>query len=139
VGGNLSTLRNLLGTPYAPNLDGAVLLVEDTAAVGAKEFRRGLQALSATRGFGGLAAVLIGRFTDGSAMTPRLLDTVLDSLPAYDGVPCLADVDFGHTQPVTTMPIGGTLRVQAVAGAPAVVVEAYPNPTVSGTREVGEV
>lgn len=29
------------------------------------------------------------------------------------GIPVLANVDFGHTSPTLTLPIGGTLQVEA--------------------------
>jgi muramoyltetrapeptide carboxypeptidase LdcA involved in peptidoglycan recycling len=124
VGGNLSTFRNILRTVYAPEVSGAVLLVEDTAAVDAKEFRRGLQALSLSSG--SPAALLIGRFMRRSGITPSLLREVLDSLPAYAGIPCIADVDFGHTQPIATLPVGGVLRVRAEAATASIVAESTP-------------
>lgn len=124
VGGNLSTFRNLLGTRFAPSLDGAVLLVEDTGDVTAKELRRGLAAVSMAEGFTGLSALLIGRFCDASGMSPQLLDDVIASLPAYSHVPCVADLDFGHTQPIATVPIGRRLDIAAVPGAPSVEVSA---------------
>jgi muramoyltetrapeptide carboxypeptidase LdcA involved in peptidoglycan recycling len=50
-------------------------------------------------------------------MTRNRLDQIVDRQPALDGKPVLANVDFGHTNPLMTFPVGGTaaVRVGAVA------------------------
>ncbi len=41
-------------------------------------------------------------------MTRTLLEDIVRRQPALDRVPVLANVDFGHTSPCLTIPIGGT-------------------------------
>ena len=45
LGGNLGTLCLLFGTPYMPDLEGSILLLEDDEEVNAVHFDRALQSL----------------------------------------------------------------------------------------------
>ena len=40
-------------------------------------------------------------------MTRSLLAQIVDRQPALAGLPVLANVDFGHTNPMATLPVGG--------------------------------
>jgi muramoyltetrapeptide carboxypeptidase len=58
-----------------------------------------------------------------SAMTRELLDLSVRSKPALAGLPVIANIDFGHTDPLITFPIGGEVEVRATTGAdPAIRV-----------------
>jgi muramoyltetrapeptide carboxypeptidase len=37
----------------------------------------------------------------------------------------IANVDFGHTTPMTTFPIGGTVEVRADQGGPSVTIVSH--------------
>jgi muramoyltetrapeptide carboxypeptidase LdcA involved in peptidoglycan recycling len=41
-------------------------------------------------------------------MTRRLLELIVANQPRLTRVPVLANLDFGHTSPLATLPIGGT-------------------------------
>ena len=62
LGGTLTLLAHLAGTPFAPPLDGAILLLED---VGEKPYRidRCLTQLRLAGALDGVAGVAVGRFT----------------------------------------------------------------------------
>jgi muramoyltetrapeptide carboxypeptidase LdcA involved in peptidoglycan recycling len=108
VGGNLSTLCLLQGTAYMPSLDGAVLFLEDDAASDVPTFCRHLTSILQLPDAQGVEGVVIGRFQVGSGMTRSLLTRIIERQPALSGRPVLANVDFGHTNPIATIPIGGT-------------------------------
>lgn len=119
VGGNLCTLNLLQGTGFLPDLTGALLFVEDEGKDGTPVyFDRNLQSLLHQPGGDALAGLLIGRIPTGAGMTPALLTTIVASKPELRGRPVVAGLDFGHTTPMMTIPIGGRARVQA-AKAPA--------------------
>lgn len=104
-GGNLCTLNLLQGTPYMPDLSNSILFVEDDELVNpeifARDFTSLLQAASNIKG------ITIGRFQRASKMTEEQLHFILDKHPYLKRIPVLYDVDFGHTQPIFTFPIGG--------------------------------
>jgi muramoyltetrapeptide carboxypeptidase LdcA involved in peptidoglycan recycling len=115
VGGNLCTLNLLQGTAYMPSLDGAVLMVEDDYLSDAKEFARNLASLLQLPDASGVQGLVIGRFQEASRVTRSLQEQNIARQDRLAGLPVLANVDFGHTDPRITFPIGGraTLAVGA--------------------------
>ena len=107
VGGNLCTFNLLQGTPYRPSLAGALLVVEDDALTFPAEFARNLTSLLQLPDAAGITGLVVGRFQRESGMTRALLEQVLDHQDLPAGIPVLANVDVGHTQPMATLPIGG--------------------------------
>ena len=107
VGGNLCTLNLLQGTAHMPSLGGAILMLEDDAATDPSTFARDLASLLQTPEAPEIKGLVIGRFQQSSGMTRDLLQTIVAMQPALAGLPVLANVDFGHTQPQMTLPIGG--------------------------------
>lgn len=112
IGGNLGTFQLLRGTTYMPNLDGAILFLEEVSASSADvyEFDRDLQSLTQAPDFKGVKALVLGRFESSFGMTEERLKMIL-SKPALRDLPIIANVDFGHTTPVFTFPIGGEAEV----------------------------
>lgn len=114
IGGNLGTLHLLQGTPFMPPLDGAVLFAEEDEMTGdaaADVFDRYLVSLLQTGAR--IAGLMIGRFQRVSAVNPDALYSVIRTKPELRGIPVIADLDFGHTVPFATLPIGGRVRVVA--------------------------
>lgn len=115
LGGNLCTLNLLQGTEYMPDLTGAILFLEDDAESQPHTFDRDLQSLIHQPGFERVRGLVIGRFQRASHMTPNLLRTIIETKRELRALPVIAGVDFGHTDPKITFPIGGTARLM-VAG-----------------------
>ncbi|MCQ1951930.1 S66 peptidase family protein [Arthrobacter sp. zg-Y238] len=117
IGGNLCTLNLLQGTAQMPPLAGAVLMLEDDAATDPRTFARDLTSLLQQPDAEDIQGLVIGRFQASSGITlPHLQE--IAAQPALAGLPVLANVDFGHTQPQLTLPIGGRaeLTVDASGG-----------------------
>lgn len=116
VGGNLCTLNLLQGTPYMPKLDGAMLWLEDDALTGrwtATEFDRNLESLLQQPGADRIRGLVIGRFQKASKMTRRHIEEIVRTKSALRTVPVVAGLDFGHTAPQGTIPIGGVAELRA--------------------------
>lgn len=111
VGGNLCTLNLLQGTGYMPSLDGALLFVEDDEMTNPATFRRDLFSLLQLPDAPAVTGLVIGRFQRVSKVERQDLVDLVAALPALRGKPVLANVDFGHTNPQVTLPIGGKARV----------------------------
>ncbi|MGE6630386.1 S66 family peptidase [Bacillus sp. NPDC077027] len=108
-GGNLCTLNLLQGTPYMPSLKDTVLFVEDDELVFPEMFARDLTSI--LQHAETLNGLVIGRFQKKSNMTDEHLRFILDKHPILKTIPVIYDVDFGHTQPVLTFPIGGKVKL----------------------------
>lgn len=113
IGGNLCTLNLLQGTPYMPSLGGCLLFVEDDEESRAEHFDRDLQSLLHQVDLTGLAGLVIGRFQRASNIRREILAEIVATKQALAGVPVIAQVDFGHTTPQLTLPIGGRARLEA--------------------------
>jgi muramoyltetrapeptide carboxypeptidase len=118
AGGNLSLLQCLIGTPYFPDLHGAILFLED---VGEDLYNvdRMLAHLRMVGAFRHLAGVAVGRFTelersgrDGALGFDEVLATYFEplSIPVAYGFP------IGHIECQWTLPLGVTARLDADAG-----------------------
>ena len=113
LGGNLCTWRVLHGTAYMPNLHNSILFLEDDEDVTPPVFDRELQSVIHQPGFEGVRGIVIGRFQQASRMTRDLLVKIVKSKQELNGIPVVADLDFGHTTPRFTFPVGGQATVQA--------------------------
>mgnify|MGYP001032422403 CR=1 FL=1 len=113
IGGNLGTFDLLLGTPYRPAFEAdTILFIEDcfTSGGDAGAFERNLQALMYQEDFKNVRALVIGRFQKASEVSREKLEFILDK-PQLKNLPIIANVDFGHTTPLLTLPIGGSARI----------------------------
>ena len=118
AGGNLTLLQCLIGTPYFPDLDGALLFLEDVN----EDLYRVDRMLAHLRAVGALArlrGVLVGRFTglkrhidDGSLGVDQVLAYYFGPL----AVPVLYGVPIGHIDEQWTLPLGVRARMDADAG-----------------------
>lgn len=121
LGGSLTLLAHLCGTPWRPRLGGAVLFIED---VGEKPYRldRYLTQLRLSGALDGVAAVCVGQLTDCSngetgfddpgasgAEVVRRLVRELD-VPAIDGV------SAGHESMNLALPLGAVVTLVAPSG-----------------------
>jgi muramoyltetrapeptide carboxypeptidase LdcA involved in peptidoglycan recycling len=117
IGGNLCTLNLLQGTKYMPSLKDSILFLEDDFESSAGTFDRNLQSLIHLPDFKGVRGIVIGRFEKNAAngmppMSNELLRNLLDNHSELNDLPIIANVDFGHTQPMITFPIGGKARIK---------------------------
>jgi muramoyltetrapeptide carboxypeptidase len=110
LGGNLASFRLLYGTEYMPEIKkDTIFFIEDDhyTTDDVSEFDRNLQSLIHQRDFENVRAIVVGRFQVGSKMSRELITRIIQSKKELDGMPVVANVDFGHTDPIFTFPVGG--------------------------------
>lgn len=115
IGGNLCTFNLLQGTEYFPKTENAILFIEDDYTSEPHTFDRDLQSLIHQPEFKNVRGIVIGRFQKKSNMTNNLLTQIIKIKKELKDLPIIANVDFGHTDPKITIPIGGTVRIQSSA------------------------
>lgn len=114
VGGNLSVLASLCGTPYMPDLADGILILED---VNEPVYRidRMLQQLSLSGSLNACKAIVFGDCTKCPEDAGRPFDEVLGEVANTLGVPCLAGIPIGHIAEQWTIPLGAMGRVDTAA------------------------
>lgn len=125
LGGNASTLALLGGTPWMPDLSGAILVVEDDFESDAVHVDRWVTSLLQQAGGDKLAGVLIGRFQTASQIGRDTLTAILAERPELTGIPMIANLDIGHTNPFLTFPVGGRAAVSAERETASVTITAH--------------
>ena len=96
-----------------PDLNGSVMFVEDDYESKPHHVDARLQSLILQPGFEGVRGLVIGRFEKATGMTREILTHIIDTKPELKNLPVIANVDFGHTLPMMTFPVGGGVRVRA--------------------------
>ena len=114
VAGNLTTLLALAGTRFWPELEGALLCLEDDQNADVAILDRMLTQLRQLGVFEQVAGLAFGRFTTASDLGPRspLNEVILETTRGFD-FPIAADLDFGHTDPMVCLPWGVRARLEA--------------------------
>jgi muramoyltetrapeptide carboxypeptidase len=117
VGGNLALVSALIGTPFAPNFEGAILVLED---IGEAIYRidRMLRQLILSGALQQCAALVAGDFQpprDEVATDNRTLDEVLAEAATLANIPCLAGAPFGHIADQWTIPLGAIAELDTDA------------------------
>jgi len=114
--GCAATAAHLFGTPYLPDVSGALLCLE-FHDIGPDQVWAHLQQWESSGLFDRIAGLVIGRHfaPRPAAAGSRDFDAVVRHVVGDRGFPVLVDVDFGHTEPMLTLPVGGHARLDATA------------------------
>jgi muramoyltetrapeptide carboxypeptidase len=113
LGGNLSVFTRLLGTPFMPALDGAVLLLED---VGERPYRldRMWTHLELAGVFRKISGIVLGSFTHCEERDAAYSgQDVLRELAVATGLPCATGFPIGHGDINEPVPLGVRVRLDA--------------------------
>jgi len=123
VGGNLSMISTLEGTPYSVDTRDAILLIEDTREAPYR-IDRMLRQLQLAGKLATLRGAVLGQFTrnydreeDQMTEDPRFtVDGVLHQYFKPLGIPVLMNYPVGHHQMNASLPLGGQVEVDADRG-----------------------
>ncbi len=117
IGGNLSLITSLIGTPYQPDFKNSMLLIEEIDEEPYSVDRMFYQLKYATKGFKDLNGIIIGRFVDcyiKDKDEPSL--TLNDVIGDYFGslkIPVIYNVKHGHVEQNLTIPWGLKTKMNA--------------------------
>lgn len=113
LGGNLSVVTRMLGTPYLASLDGAILLLED---LGERPYRldRMWTHLALAGVFSRVRGIALGSFTNCEEKDADYSAAdVLRELAVATGLPCAAGFPIGHGAMNEPVPLGTRVRLDA--------------------------
>ena len=108
IGGNLSVMLTLVGTPYRAPFRGAILCLEEVN-FGSGLLRKVDESLAQYQQMGlfdQIAGLVIGKVNELSEAEEKLFESLILEYTAGSQFPILTGVDFGHTAPQLTLPIG---------------------------------
>jgi muramoyltetrapeptide carboxypeptidase len=117
---NLTLLTTIVGTPYLPDLTGAVLLIEE---IGEEAYRldRHLSQLYNAGVLNRINALALGAFTGTDAkrisVDPLPVEEVFNEYISRAAVPAIGGVLYGHIDTKLTLPLGVRVRVDGDTGA----------------------
>ena len=107
IGGNTGTMLLLAGTEYWPDMRGKILFVEDDEAESSKTLDRMFTQLRQLGVYDLISGMVIGRFQRNVAFKETdSLEMILDGALKGYKFPVITGVDFGHTDPLITIPLG---------------------------------
>jgi muramoyltetrapeptide carboxypeptidase LdcA involved in peptidoglycan recycling len=121
LGANLCTFNLLQGTEYFPGFkEDTILFLEDDDMVGeqfAMQFDRDLQSVIHQFDFKNVKGIVIGRCQKSSNMSEEKIKEIILSKNELRELPVIGNVDFGHTSPIITFPIGGRINMRVRKGS----------------------
>ncbi len=118
IGGNLTVLSALAGSPYLPDFSGRILFLED---VGEAPYRidRMLTTLKLMGALDRIAGFVFGQCTDcdpGEGFGSLTLDQILDDHIKPLRIPSYRGALIGHIREQFIVPVGGKVELDADAG-----------------------
>lgn len=127
-GGNLAMINSLIGTPWMPEIEGGILVLEDINEHPFRVERMLLQLLYA----GVLPrqrAIVLGSF---SGAQPNDYDAGYDLAAMYDylrsrlTIPVITGLDFGHEQRTVTLPLGAKAQLTHQSARSSLTLTGHP-------------
>ncbi|NND71919.1 MAG: LD-carboxypeptidase [Rhodothermales bacterium] len=125
IGGNLSIICKLIGTPYLPDLEGVILFLEEVSELPYKV--DGLLAQLELSGIlGKIAGLVFGELTPPDSIPDRPTATyreVIDRYAASVNGPVAVGLCYGHVKSKVSVPIGVRARLNVGTDARLDVLE----------------
>lgn len=111
-GGNFVTFNLTMGSEFMPDITDSILFLEANKVIDHKDVQNQLQAILNQPHSEKIKGILIGRFQKDTGMTRHMITKMIQTKKELKDVPVAANIDFGHTAPMATLPIGGRMRLQ---------------------------
>lgn len=114
IGGNLSLVSAMIGTPFEVQTDGAVLFLEDVREAPYRVDRM-LRQLKSAGKLDGLAGVILGQFTrvDPEDEEDWSIHDVIEDYFKDAPYPVVMNFPVGHVRKNTSLPVGAMVEVDA--------------------------
>ncbi len=112
VAGNLQTLLVLNGTEYLPDMNDKILFIEEDETSTPAHLDRYLCQCKQLGWFEKISGLIIGRFTEESSFSEDdTLEEIMGKYLTNMNFPIIYNVDFGHSDPLITIPNGGNCSI----------------------------
>ena len=127
-GGNLAMLVSLIGTPWLPQIEDGILVLED---INEHPFRveRMLLQLYHAGILDRQSAIVLGSFS-GSAPNDYdagyTLETMVDFIRSRLDIPVIAGLNFGHEQQTVTLPLGAQAHLAHGNSGSRLTISGHP-------------
>ncbi|MGI6278639.1 MAG: S66 peptidase family protein [Patescibacteria group bacterium] len=108
---NLSTLLALWGTEYFPFLKEKILFIEEAEDLDYRWIHRFMTQLKQIGAFKLIKGLVIGKFMTASNISESQLLEILNEVIGKIEIPVIYDANFGHTDPIFTVPNGGKCKI----------------------------
>lgn len=116
LGGSLSLLTHLMGTPYQPDFAGRILFLEDVHEAPYRVDRM-LTQLQLAGVLDQVAGIALGKFTEAQTSKNTFsMEQVLSERTAGLGVPVVRGLMIGHVEDQAVVPVGAMARLDGDAG-----------------------
>ena len=118
VGGNLTVLTALAGSPYLPDFTDRILFLEDVSEAPYRVDRM-LSTLKLMGALDRIAGLIFGQCTDcdpGDGYGSLTLDEIFDDHLKPLGIPAYRGALIGHIREQFILPVGGRVEMDAEAG-----------------------
>jgi muramoyltetrapeptide carboxypeptidase len=126
IGGNLTLVAALLGTPYLPSFEGRILFLEDVSEA-IYRMDRMLTQLALAGKLQQLAGIVFGQFVGVEPQAGFGNFSLMDIFRQHCeplGIPCYYGASFGHVAKNSTLPLGVRAEMDAAAGTLALLESA---------------
>ena len=130
IGGNLSLLSSLMGTPFQPDVKNKILFIEDT---GEEPYRihRMLVQLEQSGMLKSISGLVIGQCTDcnknsGSTWDMSEMEAYYDILSKYN-YPIFYGLLIGHTSNQFTLPLGIKVKINSIENSLTILENSLNN------------
>ena len=122
MGGNLTLITSMLGTPYLPQWKGKILFLEDTGVEYNHEFDRLMQQLEAAGVLKQISGFVFGQCTDCTTQYLKnirspSIDEILTRYIAPLNIPAWSGAMIGHMPEIFTLPEGTLVQIDADKGS----------------------
>lgn len=124
VGGNLTLLATLTGTPYEVDTTDKILLIED---VGEAPYRidRYLSTLRLSGALDKAKGFILGYFTNCASSKNQTVRDLINEYIAPLNKPTIMNFPIGHSFPFVTLPLGVKVRMNATSNKITILEEIY--------------
>ncbi len=118
IGGNLTVLCGILGSTYVPDFKGAILFLEDTNEE-LYRIDRLMSQLMLAGILSNISGFIFGHCTNcrpGNGYATSTFDQIMDHYIKPLKIPAFSGAMIGHIESQFTLPVGGTVQMDAEAG-----------------------
>lgn len=127
LAGNMGTMLLLAGSSFIPSFENKILFIEDDEDEKPATIDRYLHHLRSIKAFDKINGIVIGRFHPKVSFSEEYsLSNIIKQATKNYNFPIVVDFDFGHTDPMMTLPNGINASIKAYSDNVQFIIEETP-------------